>query len=93
MATAYILYSKTLDKFYIGSCKEFNLRLSQHLQKAHDGAFASAADDWTVFFQIDNLSYENARKIESKIKKKKSKKYILNLNKYLELVEKLIKET
>lgn len=58
----------------------------------HDGAFTAAANDWIVFFQLDNLSYEKASKIESKIKKMKSKKYILNLNKYPELVEKLLKE-
>jgi putative endonuclease len=93
MATAYILYSKTLDKFYTGSCKEFDFRLLQHLQKVHNGAFTSAADDWVLFLKMDDLSYEKARKIESKIKKMKSKKYILNLNKYPELLEKLIKET
>ncbi|MCC6447567.1 MAG: GIY-YIG nuclease family protein [Chitinophagaceae bacterium] len=93
MATVYILYSKTLNKFYVGSCKEFDIQLSQHLEKVNDGAYTSAADDWVVFLKLDDLSYEKARKIESKIKKMKSKKYILNLSKYPELLEKLIKET
>ncbi|NOZ48348.1 MAG: GIY-YIG nuclease family protein, partial [Chlorobi bacterium] len=30
MATVYILYSKKMDSYYIGSCKDFNIRLEEH---------------------------------------------------------------
>ena len=30
MATVYIIYSKSIDKFYIGSCKDFSIRLDEH---------------------------------------------------------------
>ena len=42
-----------------------------------------------MYFQLDDLSYEQARKIEALIKKMKSKKYIENLQKYPELVAQL----
>ena len=51
MACVYILYSRALDRFYIGSCKEFDSRLSQHLNKVHKG-FTSRADDWEPYVVI-----------------------------------------
>ncbi|XOV69379.1 MAG: GIY-YIG nuclease family protein [Fluviicola sp.] len=32
MATVYIIYSKKIDRFYIGSCKDLDARLDQHNQ-------------------------------------------------------------
>jgi putative endonuclease len=90
MATVYILYSSKLDKFYIGSCQDFESRLEKHLNKEFNDAFSAKADDWEVFFLIDNLEYKQAREVESHIKKMKSKKYILDLKKYNELLTKLV---
>ena len=68
LASVYILYSAVLDKFYIGSCKEFPNRFEQHLSHYFPGAFTSKTQDWSVYMLIDNLSYKVARKIESHIK-------------------------
>ena len=90
MAAVYILYSQSLDKYYIGSCIEVTERLDQHLSIIFPGAFTSKTNDWIIFFSLINLSYKRARSIESHIKNMKSKKYIQNLKKYPELSQKLI---
>jgi putative endonuclease len=90
MAVVYILYSEKFDKFYTGSCLDFEDRLLQHLNKFYRKSFTTLANDWTTFLVIENLSYLQARKIESHIKSMKSKKYIKNLKQYPEMQEKLI---
>lgn len=90
MATVYILYSESLDKFYVGSCKYLQERLEQHLNKSMDNTFTAKADDWTIYYQFDNLDYGVARKIETHIKKMKSRKYYQSLKNYPEVMSKLI---
>ena len=90
MAAVYILYSQSLDKYYIGSCIEVTERLDQHLSKIFPGAFTTKANDWVIFFSLINLSYKQARSIESHIKNMKSKKYIQNLKRYPEISQNLI---
>jgi len=90
MATVYILYSQSLSKYYIGSCAEVTERLDQHLSNMFPGAFTTKANDWIIYFSLINLSYNQARRIESHIKNMKSKKYIENLKRYPELSQNLI---
>ena len=92
MATVYVLYSPSIDKFYIGSCTELAERFSQHLSDYFPGAFTGQTKDWSLYFKIDHLDYSQARNIEDYIKRMKSRKYINNLKRYPELVEKLIKK-
>jgi putative endonuclease len=89
MASVYILHSKKLDKYYTGSCMDLSYRIEQHLNKIFKGSFTAIADDWDLYFFIDNLEYTQARNIESHIKKMKSRTYIENLKKYPEISEKL----
>jgi len=74
MAAVYILYSPSLRKYYIGSCNEIFARVDQHLSVHFPGAFTAKTKDWIEYFNHDNLNYHQARKIESHIKKMKSKK-------------------
>jgi len=90
MASVYILFSKKLDRFYTGSCKDLSYRLDQHLRKAFSKSFTAKTDDWELFFFIDHLQYAQARLIEGHIKKMKSKVYIQNLKKHPEIFQKLI---
>jgi putative endonuclease len=89
MASVYILYSQSLDKFYTGGCKEIDARIAIHLSKYFPDAYTAKVNDWIVYFQINSLHYIQARKIEIHIKKMKSRKYIQNLKKYPDLPEKL----
>ena len=65
MASVYILYSQKLDRFYIGSCLNFALRLDQHLNKDFIDSFTAKTDDWLLFFSKDGLEYRQARLVES----------------------------
>ncbi len=90
MAVVYILYSKQIDKYYIGSCLSLEQRLLEHKLKAFEDCFTTKANDWVVYLSIDKLEYAQARKIEGHIKQMKSRKYIENLNNYQELIDKLV---
>ena len=89
MAFVYILYSKKLDRFYVGSCLDLDARVKEHLNKKYLG-FTSNANDWELFVSISDLQYKQARKIEEYVKKMKSKTYIKNLKKYPELRNNLV---
>ncbi|KUY20109.1 excinuclease ABC subunit C [Elizabethkingia miricola] len=78
MCFCYILYSPTLNQFYIGHCsEELNERLRKHLSN-HKG-FTSCAKDWIIayFETFDDKS--SAYKREREIKAWKSKKKIEQL--------------
>ena len=90
MASVYILFSETLDRFYTGSCKDRSYRIEQHFNKDFADSFTAKTDDWVLYFFVDDLEYEQARSIEEHIKKMKSKRYIQNLKKYPEIIQKLI---
>ncbi len=92
MATVYIIYSTSINQFYIGSCLDLQQRLKQHLNKSYLVGFTHRADDWELFYSTVNLEYETARKIETHIKKMKSRKYLENLKLYPEIMEKLIEK-
>ena len=89
MAAVCILYSTSLNRFYVGSCNDLNLRLEQHSRKEHPGSFTTKAEDWELYLSVDGLDGTQARKIENHIKKMKSRKYIENLKMYPEMVQKL----
>ena len=90
IATVYILYSKSIDKFYAGSCNDLQKRLVQHSSKEFDNSYTRQVTDWVLYFAIDNLNYQQARKIEKHIKSMKSREYFQNLRKYPKMVDKLI---
>ncbi len=89
MAFVYILYSKSLNKFYIGSCLELDERLNEHLNKQFVDSFTAKTDDWDLFYSIGELEYKQARNIELHIKKMKSSVYIENLKKFDDISKKL----
>ena len=89
MATVYILHSSSIDFYYVGSCKDLDQRLLEHNSDAFKKGFTSRATDWEVYLRVDDLSYEQARKMEIHIKKMKSRKYIENLYRYPEMLDKL----
>ncbi len=85
MASVYILYSKNINKYYIGSCLNLEERLEDHKNKKYTESYTSFVDDWVLFYVINDLEYTQARNIENHIKKMKSRIYIENLKKYEEI--------
>ena len=78
MAYIYILYSSSLDKYYIGhTSMSVEERLAKHLQK-HKG-FTSTANDWKIAYIEEFANKSDAYARERQIKSWKSKEKIRTL--------------
>ena len=89
----YILFSKTINRYYIGYTSDIEERLLLHNQGHFGGrSYTCKASDWDLFLLIPCNTISEAMFLESRIKKMKSRKYIENLKKYPEMVEKLLNE-
>ena len=87
----YILFSKCLDRYYIGCTSNINERFDKHHSKFYgNSAFTAKADDWQLMLSLPCLDEQQAKTIEAKIKKMKSKVYIANLIHYPEMQQKLL---
>jgi len=90
MASVYILYSPSFDKFYVGATTiTADLRQQRHLTKYYENKYTAITNDWEAFFAIDCSSMKQALQIEKHIKNMKSKKYITDLKKYPEMALRL----
>ena len=89
MATVYILYSPSIDRYYVGSCLNLEQRIEEHNQSLYESAYTKRATDWRLYYSEANLGYDQARKIERQIKLMKSRKYFKNLRKHPGIMEKL----
>ena len=69
--------------------RELNFIIQDILEEDH---ILIKASDWELFLLIPCETIEQAVFIESRIKRMKSRKYIENLKKYPEMVEKILKE-
>jgi putative endonuclease len=90
MNCVYIIYSESLDKYYIGEAIDLEERIEQHNSGFYETGYTRKSKDWILYYRIVCNSRLQARKIETHIKKMKSKKYIQNLRKYPEITKKLI---
>ena len=91
----YILYSASLDKFYIGACQDaLDERIRKHNEHAYGNhRFTAAEKDWDLFLKIEADSFPHAVRLERKIKSMKSRKFIKDLVQYPQLVHKIKLET
>ena len=89
----YILYSKSINKHYVGYTSDIEERLQLHNNGSFGGkSFTYQTTDWEIFLLIPWETITQAIFIESKIKKMKSRNYIGNLKKYPEMIEKILEE-
>ena len=87
----YILFSQTVNKFYIGATSLNPLvRLEEHNQIKFPDAYSRKGVPWMLYFLIECQSFKQARSIESHIKKMKSTRYLENLKKHPEMSQKLL---
>ena len=86
--TVYILYSNSLDRYYIGETADIKKRLYFH-KNSPARKFTGKADDWELFFEFDCESKMLAKKIEAHIKRMKSRKYIQDIKTYPEIILRL----
>ena len=77
MFTTYIIFSKNLDKYYIGHTADLQQRLVKHL--ANHKGFTGRTNDWVIVFQESYSTKEEAYRREREIKQWKSRKMIEKL--------------
>jgi putative endonuclease len=89
----YIIHSKSMNRYYVGHTSDFGERIKMH-NDGHFGGktYTRRAKDWEEFLLITCSTVKLAVYLELKIKRMKSRKYIENLKKYPELIDKIIKE-
>ena len=78
----YILYSKALLRYYIGSTNNIEYRLKQH-NKPHKG-YTNSGQPWILVYSEQFASKKEALIRERFIKEKKSTKFIENLIDHLD---------
>ena len=90
----YILFSKSLNRYYIGYTSDIEERIILHNNGYFGGrSYTHKATDWELYLLIPCETITKAILIEAKIKRMKSKKYIENLKKYPEIIERLLKKS
>ena len=91
MHTIYILFSEKIKRHYIGYTSDLEIRLEFH-KIAQNHKFTYNADDWKVLFTITCETKQQALAIEKHLKAMKSKTYIENIQKYPEMITKLLQK-
>jgi putative endonuclease len=74
----------------VGSTTDLELRMLYHTEKEFTNSFTAKYGDWEIYFKIETENTTVARKVETHIKKMKSRTYITNLKKYPEMSQKLL---
>lgn len=73
----YILYSKTVNKYYSGiTSEDIQSRIDKHNSSYYGHKYTSAAKDWELRLEIKCASYSIARKTELYVKRMKSRIFI-----------------
>ncbi|GGZ28896.1 hypothetical protein GCM10007049_22450 [Echinicola pacifica] len=75
MYYVYIIYSDITDRYYIGSCKDLELRIKHH-NLSLTPSTKGGAPNWIIKYVETLENRSEALKREILIKKKKSRKYI-----------------
>ena len=79
MYCIYILYSVSVDAFYVGQSVDAHQRAVQHNQHFYNRASTAKANDWELKLQFGVASRKEAQVVESYIKSMKSKLFIKKL--------------
>ncbi len=87
MHYVYILYSQSIDRYYIGESEFPEGRLDQHNSGLYKGAFTKQVQDWKIYLLIALNNRNEALLAERYIKSRKSRKYIESLKLYPEKVD------
>ena len=90
MHFVYVLYSHSIDRFYIGETHDVQLRLHKHNMDFYDNKWSARGKPWDLFFTIQCHDKSQAKQVEAHIKRMKSKTYIRNLKLYPQITERLL---
>ena len=74
MYVVYILFSPTLNKYYVGSTLHLSIRLEEH--NRGKSPFTKKGMPWNLIHHIECESHNEAVQLENKIKKRGIKRYL-----------------
>ena len=77
MFTVYILFSSSIDKYYVGYTNDLERRLTEHNRKK--GKYTDGGIPWRLVHQEEYESKIEAMNREKLIKSQKSRQYILSI--------------
>jgi putative endonuclease len=75
--TVYILYSSSLEKYYIGQTNNFESRIHRH-NSGHE-KFTKSGLPWILIWKNEVSTRSLAMKLEKQIKKRGAKRYLEKL--------------
>jgi len=78
MFYVYIIYSSSLEKYYVGSTGNVEERLGRH--NAGRGNFTSKGCPWVLIVSIECCSRSEAVQLEQKVKKRGIQRYLRDNN-------------
>ncbi|MFN2261838.1 MAG: GIY-YIG nuclease family protein [Psychroflexus sp.] len=76
MHFVYIIYSKAVDKFYVGETPDVENRVKLHNDHYFEDAYTKIAQDWELVLKFECRNRSEAIFIEKFIKRMKSKEFI-----------------
>ena len=88
----YILYSESIDKYYVGETPDIDVRLSQHNHHHFKTNFTKAASDWKIVLKFECKNREEALFLEKFIKKMKSRVFVQKVISNQEILSDLLKK-
>ena len=77
MFIVYILFSSSIDKYYVGYTNDLERRLTEHNRKK--GKYTDGGIPWRLVHQEEYESKSEAMNREKFIKSQKSRQYILSI--------------
>ncbi|MBJ2173935.1 GIY-YIG nuclease family protein [Aureibaculum sp. A20] len=72
----YIIYSNSIDKYYVGETNNLKERLIKHNEHLYKKSFTKIASDWNYALTMECQNRQDAVSLEKFIKRMKSKKFI-----------------
>ncbi len=86
----YIIYSKSIDRFYIGYTSDFENRINFH-NNLLNKIWTKRGQPWSKYLIINQLNKTQALRIERHLKKMKTRNYLIQLNENPEMIVELKK--
>jgi putative endonuclease len=77
MIIVYILFSNSLNKFYVGQTNNFDRRFHEH--NSRQTKYSSIGIPWNLVYKTETESRSEAMKLETKIKKRGILRYLKGL--------------
>ena len=88
----YIIYSESINRYYIGESPDAEIRLGQHNNHYFNTNFTNAANDWKFSLKYRCQNREQALFLEKFIKRMKSRVFIQKIIENPEILSEILKK-